>query len=92
MPSCGCRLGSSVFGIYIIAFCFYMWIRVTKTMDLGQFVAYGIAILVIEIMGATATFIYGLNLILLPVYETFPDDPDNPGRPKVEHPYHIYGP
>ena len=66
-----------------------MWIRVTKTLDLGQFVAYGIAILVIEIMGATATVIYGLNLILRPVYETFPDDPENPGRPLVDHPYHI---
>ena len=64
---CLYRLGSSVFFIYIVAFCFYMWIRVTKTLDLGQFIAYGIAILVIEIMGATATFIYGLNLILRPV-------------------------
>ncbi|KAK9857954.1 hypothetical protein WJX84_008696, partial [Apatococcus fuscideae] len=82
-------LGSSVFFIYLVAFCFYMWIRVTKTLDLGQFVAYGIAILVIEIMGATATVIYGLNLILRPVYETFPDDPENPGRPLVDHPYHI---
>lgn len=84
-----CRLGSLVFLIYLVAFCFYMWIRVTKTLDLGQFVAYGIAILVIEIMGATATVIYGLNLILMPVYEKFPDDPQNPGRPLVDVPYHI---
>ena len=31
--------GSSVFFLYIVALCFYMFIRVTKTMGLGQYIA-----------------------------------------------------
>ena len=32
--------GSTAFFLYIVAFFFYMYIRITKTMDLGGYIAY----------------------------------------------------
>lgn len=34
---------------WVLAFIFYMYIRITKTMDLGQYLAYGIYVLVVEV-------------------------------------------
>lgn len=37
----------------------------------------------VEVLGATSTVLYGLNIILLPVHEPLQDDPSNPGLTKV---------
>ncbi len=36
-------------GIWFVAFCFYMYVRVAKTLDLGQYLAYGIFVLFVEV-------------------------------------------
>ena len=51
--------------------------------------SYGIFVLFVEVMGATTTLLYGINLLLDPVYETIPDDPNNPGLPLVNANYHL---
>lgn len=73
--------------VYLVALVFYMWVRTTKTLDLGKFLAYGIIVLVVEIMGASATLLYGLNIIFHPVNAPVPEDPANPGLPKVCYPF-----
>lgn len=40
-------------------------------------------------MGATTTLLYGVNLLLTPVYDEIPKDPNQPTVPLVEHGYHI---
>ena len=40
---------------------------------------YGILVLVIEMLGATTTLLYGLNILFDPVHEELPQDPENPG-------------
>lgn len=69
--------------IYCLAFCFYLYVRVTHTLDLGRFLPYGIFVLIVEIMGATTTILYGVNILLHPIHEDIPDDPAHPGLPKV---------
>lgn len=62
--------GSAAFFLYIVAFIAYMYIRVSKTLvGLGQYLVYGIFVLVVEVLGATTTLIYGTNLIWDPVNE-----------------------
>ncbi len=34
---------------WFVAFIFYMYVRITKTMDLGPYLAYGIFVLVVEV-------------------------------------------
>ena len=41
-------VGSAIFTFFVLAFGFYLWVRITKTMDLGQYLAYGIYVLVVE--------------------------------------------
>jgi len=43
-------------------------------------------VLAVEIIGATTVFLYGTNLLYDPVVEKPQEDPDNPGRPKVQPP------
>lgn len=43
------KLGCFVMAAWVVAFIFYMYIRITKTMDLGQYLAYGIYVLVVEV-------------------------------------------
>ena len=64
-----CRIGAAAFLIYICALGFYAYMRVRYTLALGPYVIYGIAIFAIEMLGASATITYGMNLVLLPVYE-----------------------
>lgn len=45
--------------------------------------------LFVEIMGATTTLLYGVNLLMLPVYDEIPRDPKQPTLPLVEISYHI---
>ena len=75
--------GTMLMVFYTLAFIFYMWVRITKTLDLGQYLGYGIFVLIVEIMGATSTISYGINLIWSPVNLSLAEDPANPGLPKV---------
>eukprot|EP00884_Botryococcus_braunii_P018967 jgi/Botrbrau1/5754/Bobra.0134s0026.2 len=75
--------------IYVLSLFFYLYVRVTHTLDLGKFLAYGIFVLIVEIMGATTTILYGVNILLHPVHEEMVEDPAHPGVPKVSMPYHI---
>ena len=59
--------GMMVFIVYLISFVFYMWIRIAKTLDLGQYVAYGYYVLGVEILGASTVIFYGTNLLWNPV-------------------------
>jgi hypothetical protein len=43
------KSGCLVMICWVLAFIFYMYIRITKTMDLGQYLAYGIYVLVVEV-------------------------------------------
>ena len=40
---------------------------------------YGVLIFIVEMMGATTTLLWGVNIILDPVNEPLRQDPDNPG-------------
>jgi hypothetical protein len=44
---------------------------------------YGAIVLGVECLGASTTFLYGLNIIADPVHEPLLDDADNPGLTKV---------
>lgn len=69
--------------IYCVALVFYLWVRITKTLDLGRYLPYGIFVLIVEIMGATTTLLYGVNILWHPVNPPLPEDPNNPGLPKA---------
>ena len=47
-------VGSAIFTFFVLAFGFYLWVRITKTMDLGKYLAYGIFVLVVEVRYADA--------------------------------------
>ena len=79
-------MGTSVFVFYICAFGFYLWIRISKTLDLGQYVPYGVFVLFVECMGATTVILYGTNLLWNPVNEIVlqeSEDGIGPGKLKV---------
>ena len=79
-------MGTSVFVFYICAFGFYLWIRIAKTLDLGQYLGYGIFVLIVECMGATTVILYGTNLLWNPVNEIVlqeSEDGIGPGKLKV---------
>ncbi len=76
-------VGSAVMLVYCIALVFYLWVRITKTLDLGRYLPYGIFVLIVEIMGATTTLLYGVNILWHPVNPPLPEDPNNPGLPKA---------
>ncbi len=48
--------------VFICAFGFYMFIRVSKTLGLGGYFWYGCLVLAVEVLGATTTLIYGASL------------------------------
>jgi endoglucanase len=79
-------MGMSVFTFYICALGFYLWIRIAKTLDLGQYLGYGIFVLCVEVMGATTVILYGTNLLWNPVNEIVLQDSEDgigPGKLKV---------
>lgn len=45
--------------------------------------SYGWFVMVVEMLGATATMLYGLNIIMDPVHEPLEMEPDAPGITKV---------
>lgn len=72
-----------MFIFYILAFGFYLWIRIAKTLDLGSALWYGIFVLVVEIMGATTVILYGTNLLYNPVNEIILTEDENGGPGKL---------
>ncbi len=46
---------------------------------------YGWFVMVVEMLGATATMLYGLNIIMDPVHEELEMEPDAPGITKVTY-------
>ncbi len=44
---------------------------------------YGWFVMVVEMLGATATMLYGLNIVMDPVHEELEMEPDAPGITKV---------
>ena len=82
-------VGCIVFFLYLCSFIFYLWIRISKTLNLGPYLAYGWYVLIVEIMGATTVILYGVNLLWNPVLTPYMEDPDNPGLTLVRHPYHV---
>ena len=74
---------------YLLAFVFYLYVRIAHTLDLGGYVWYGVMVLMVEIMGASTTCLYGLNIVFRPVHEPARADPDAPGLVLVDHPYHV---
>ncbi|KAK9904260.1 hypothetical protein WJX75_007984 [Coccomyxa subellipsoidea] len=75
--------------IFVLALGFYLWVRITKTLDLGQYTWYGWMVLIVEMLGATSTILYGLNIILDPVHEKLEMEADNPGITKTKCRYHV---
>ena len=73
-------IGTISFITYICALGFYLWVRITKTLGLGPYIAYGYFVLVIECLGATTVILYGTNLLWNPVNVI---DYDDRGMPKV---------
>ena len=71
--------GCLVTFLYLCAFGFYLYVRIAKTLDLGDYVWYGVIVLIVEIAGATTTLVWCLNIIMDPVHEPLRMDPDNPG-------------
>ncbi|KAL3150937.1 hypothetical protein ABBQ32_000684 [Trebouxia sp. C0010 RCD-2024] len=81
--------GCLVTFIYLCAFGFYLFVRCAKTLDLGDYVWYGVIVLVVEVAGATTTLVWCMNIIMDPVHEPLRMDPENPGLTLVARPYHI---
>ena len=73
-------IGAISFVTYICALGFYLWVRITKTLGLGPYIAYGYFVLIIECLGATTVILYGTNLLWNPVNVI---DYDDRGMPKV---------
>ena len=56
-------MGSAIFTFFVLAFGFYLWVRITKTMDLGKYLAYGIFVLVVEVrFQCTPLLLQGMSL------------------------------
>ncbi len=73
-------IGMISFITYICALGFYLWVRITKTLGLGPYIAYGYFVLIVECLGATTVILYGTNLLWNPVNVI---DYDDRGMPKV---------
>jgi len=81
--------GTLAMFFYLCAFIFYLYVRIAKTLDLGGYTWYGVLVLGVEIMGASTTFLYGLNIVARPVHEPARPDDEVPGLVLVDHPYHV---
>lgn len=75
--------------VWIAAFCFYLFIRVTKTLNLGAYTWYGGLVLAVEILGATTVALYASNLILSPVPPAPPAVDEATGQVLVGDAYHV---
>ena len=82
-----CRLALQAYLVFICAFGFYMFIRVSKTLGLGGYLWYGCFVLAVEVLGATTTLIYGAPRPHTPPRPRLtaslplPRQPSCPGRP-----------
>jgi hypothetical protein len=81
--------GALAFGGYLVALAFYLYVRTTKTLDLGAYTWYGGLVLAVEMLGATSVLIYGVTLVLTPA--PAPPPPVDPvtGLPVVGDAYHV---
>ena len=58
----GCRLGQFLFFFYLGSMGYYLFVRITQTLDLRPlFLWYGILTLVIECFGSVSVIVYGVN-------------------------------
>ena len=57
--------------------------RTTKTMNLGAYSWWGVIVFVVELLGASTTVLYGLNLLWIPINETPQLDEERHGLTKV---------
>lgn len=65
-------------------------VRTTKTMDLGSYTWWGIIVFVVEMLGASTTLLYGLNLLWVPHNDPLALDPEIHGLTKVKSPRGTY--
>lgn len=52
------KRGCITMGIWVVCLIFYFYVRITKTMDLGRYLAYGIFVLIVEVRRSRATTAY----------------------------------
>ena len=73
-----------LFLFFLGTFGFYIYVRTTRTLDLGRlFLWYGVITLVVECFGAVTVALYAINLLWDPVYNEFGEDIRKPGMPLV---------
>lgn len=82
------KIGLLVYIFYLMAFVFYVVVRATKTLGLGPLQAYGIIVLLVEILGGLAMLPYGLCLCARVVNDRAPP-PDDKGIVSTQLKYHI---
>jgi len=82
------RIGLLVYIFYLMAFVFYIVVRATKTLGLGPLQAYGIIVLLVEILGGLAMLPYGLCLCAR-VVNNKASPPDDKGIVSTQLKYHI---
>ena len=80
------RWGWATFLFYIAAFLYYLYVRIRYTIaGLGAgYEVYGIALLVVECLGASTIILFGLQMLWDPLHEKYPEDPNRPGVPQVQ--------
>ena len=79
-----CSTGLLLFLFFLGTFVFYLYVRTTRTLDLGRlFLWYGVITLVVECFGAVTVALYAINLLWDPVYDEFGEDIRKPGMPLV---------
>ena len=74
---------------YLAALAFYLWVRITKTLNLGAYTWYGGLVLAVEILGATTVLLYGTNLVIAPAPPPPPKLDVATGAILVEDAYHV---
>lgn len=52
------KRGCITMGIWVVCLIFYFYVRITKTMDLGRYLAYGIFVLIVEVRRSRASAAY----------------------------------
>ena len=81
-----CRYGWACFLFYIAAFLYYLYVRIRYTIHgLGPgYEVYGIALLIVECLGASTIVLFGIQMLWDPLHEKYPEDPNRPGVPQVQ--------
>ena len=79
------RYGWATFLFYLGAFLYYLYVRIRYTISgLGAgYEVYGIALLIVECLGASTIILFGIQMLWDPLHEKYPEDPNRPGVPQV---------